>query len=299
MHLRGTITAMITPFIDQQLDEEGLADNIRFQIAQGVDGILLLGTTGEHPTLTQEEQMRAITIAHKIAEGKVSLWVGTGSNSTHQTILNTQRAKELGADIALIVTPYYNKPTQEGLFRHYEAITDQVDIPIVIYNNPTRTGINLEAQTLARMAQLPGIVGLKDSSGSINQVGEMMQAVRQVNPDFAMLSGDDVFTFPMMVFGAVGVVSVVSNLVPSRVVALVKALSEKRYDEAREMHFALLPLFKAAFLEPNPVPIKTAMQLCGMAAGGCRLPLCEMQPQHVERLRAVLESMHLIFHQNE
>lgn len=293
MHLKGTITALITPFIDQQLDEEGLADNIHFQIAQGVDGILLLGTTGEHPTLTQEEQIRAISIARKIANGKVSLWVGTGSNSTQQTIINTQRAKELGADIALIVTPYYNKPTQEGLFRHYEAIANQVDIPIVVYNNPTRTGINLETQTLVRMAQLSGIAGFKDSSGNIDQVGEMMHALRQANPACAMLSGDDVFTFPMMMFGASGVISVVSNLVPSRVVSLVKALSEKRYDEAREMHFALLPLFKAAFLETNPVPIKTAMQLCGMAAGGCRLPLCEMQPQHVEILRAVLESMQL------
>jgi 4-hydroxy-tetrahydrodipicolinate synthase len=294
MSIQGTITALITPFCDQKLDEEGLAENIRFQINQGVDGILVLGTTGESSTLTWEEQREVISIAVQEAKGHVPIWVGTGANNTLQAIEKTNQAKELGADIALIVTPYYNKPTQEGIFRHFEAISAKTDIPIVIYNIPGRTGTNIETHTLLRIAELPNIIGVKEASGNLNQAGDVLHGINERQLDLVVLSGDDALTLPMMALGAKGVISVVSNLIPSKVCQQVDAALKGRYDQAQHLHYELLPLYKVAFLETNPVPIKTAMNLCGMPAGECRLPLYQMSEHSVAILAQVLRNMGLL-----
>lgn len=282
--MKGTITALITPFLNEELNEEGLRANIRYQIEQGVDGILALGTTGEAATLSEQERERVIEIA--VEESTIPVWVGTGSYSTQETIKKTKRAQESGADVALIVTPYYNKPSQEGIFRHFEAIAHSVEIPIVVYNIPGRCGINLETATLVRIAQLPNVVGVKEASGNVNQAGDVIHAL----PSFKVFSGDDSLTLPLMALGAVGVVSVVSNLVPGPIVAQVNAALKGDFSEARRLHHELLPLYKGAFIESNPVPIKTAMTLSGMAAGPCRLPLYPLSPANFETLRQLLHT---------
>jgi 4-hydroxy-tetrahydrodipicolinate synthase len=294
MKLKGTITALITPFIHQKLDEEGLAQNIRYQIKNGINGILPLGTTGEAPTLSSEEQQRVISIAVREAKSQVPVWVGTGSYCTQQTIEKTQAAKDLGADVALIVTPYYNKPTQEGIYRHFEAIATRTEMPIVIYNIPGRCGTNIETATLMRIAELPHIVGVKEASGNINQAGDVLHTIAKKNPHFSLFSGDDTLALPMMALGASGVISVVSNLVPDRVIALTSAALQGQFERAQEIHYQLLPLFKAAFIETNPVPIKTAMRLCGMPAGDCRQPLWQMAPENLNTLHQLLADMQLI-----
>jgi 4-hydroxy-tetrahydrodipicolinate synthase len=291
--LSGTITALITPFKHQELDEEGLAYNIHHQLSQGIEGILLFGSTGEAPTLSPEEQKRMLSIAVREAKGKVPVWAGTGTYCTKQTIEKTRQAQELGADVALVVVPYYNKPTQEGLFRHFEALSACVQLPIIIYNIPGRCGTNIEPSTLMRLAALPHVVGIKDSSGNINQAGDYLHAVRQKRPDFALFSGDDIMTLPMLSLGASGVVSVASNLVPERVKALVDAAIRGQFQRAKELHYGLISLFKAIFMETNPIPIKAAMQICGMPSGGCRLPLSEMAPENLNTLRQLLEDMQL------
>ncbi len=294
MKLTGTVTALITPFINQELDEEGLAHNISYQISKGINGILPLGTTGESSTLSPEEQTRIISIAVREANGKVPVWVGTGSYCTRQTIEKTKRAQDLGADVALIVTPYYNKPTQEGIYRHFEAIATSIEMPIVIYNIPGRCGTNIETPTLMRIAGLPNIIGVKEASGNINQAGDVLHTIVEKHPHFLVFSGDDSLTLPMMALGAVGIISVVSNLVPTQVIALVNAVLQGQFDLAREIHYQLLPLYKTAFIETNPVPIKTAMNLCGMPSGECRLPLYPMAPENINTLRQLLQDMRLM-----
>ena len=294
MKLGGTITALVTPFKNQKLDEEGLACNIGYQIEKGIDGLFLLGTTGESSTLSLEEQSRIISIGIKEVDKRVPVWVGTGSYCTRQTIEKTKRAKDLGADVALIVTPYYNKPTQEGIYRHFEMVAARVEIPIVVYNIPGRCGTNIETSTLLRIAGLPNIIGVKESSGNVSQVGDVVHTVVQKYPNFSVFSGDDALTLPMMALGAVGTVSVVSNLVPAQVIAQVNAALQGRFDLARELHYQLLPLYKTAFIETNPIPIKTAMNLCKMPSGKCRLPLCPMTPKNIKILRQLLLQMQLI-----
>lgn len=294
MKLKGTITALITPFINNELDEEGLAQNIRFQIEQGIEGILPLGSTGESSTLSNEEQARIIAIALKEGSGKIPVWAGTGTYCTRQTIDKTKRARDLGVDVALIVTPYYNRPTQEGIFRHFEAITSSVDIPIVIYNIPGRCGTNIETATLARIAELPNIVGVKESSGNINQTGDFVHTISAKHPNFSVFSGDDVMTLPMMALGASGVVSVLSNLVPAKIIQLTHACVQRKFDLAKEIHYHLLPLCKAAFVETNPIPIKAAMKFCGMPSGECRLPLYQMAHDNLNNLHRLLIKMQLI-----
>lgn len=291
MKLKGTITALITPFINGAFDEEGMAENIRDQIAQGVDGIHPLGSTGEAATLSSQERTRVITAAVEAANGKVPVWVGAGTFCTKQTIDNIRQIEDLGGNVAVVVVPYYNKPTQEGIYRHFEAIAQKTRLPVVIYNNPSRCGINIETATLARIAELPNIAGIKESSGSINQAGDIIHTIARIHPHFAVFSGDDVQALPMIALGAVGVVSVVSNLIPARIVALVNACLQGQFEEARAMQSALLPIFHAAFIESNPIPIKTAMALCGKPSGECRLPLYKMAPAHLKALQKVLEHM--------
>ncbi len=208
-------------------------------------------------------------------------------------IEKTKRAQDLGADAALIVAPYYNKPTQEGLLRYFEAIASSVKIPIIVYNIPGRSVVNIETPTLFRMAALPNVIGVKEASGNINQIGDVIHAASRL-PNFTIPSGDDGLTYPLMAMGGSGVISVLSNLVPGLVSKMVKALAKGQFEEARLIHYQLLPLCKAAFVETNPVPIKTAMRLCGMAAGGCRLPLYEMSQPNLEALRHVLVNMKLV-----
>jgi 4-hydroxy-tetrahydrodipicolinate synthase len=294
MKLKGTVTAMITPFNGDEIDEDGLITNIHYQIEQGINGILVLGSTGEAPTLSPDEQTHVISIAVREAKKKLPIWVGTGTYCTKKTIENTNKAKDLGADVALIVTPYYNKPTQEGIFRHFEAIATKVEMPIVVYNIQARCGINIETSTLARIAGLPNVIGVKEASGNVSQVGDVIQAVIQNYPDFLIFSGDDILTLPMMVLGAHGVISVASNLVPSQVDSLVSAALDGDFASAKEIHHRLLPLFKAIFLETNPIPIKAAMNICGMPSGKCRLPLVELASDNFNTLQQLLSRMQLM-----
>lgn len=294
MERKGTITALITPFQGEELDREGFEKNIAFQLESGVSGILPLGTTGEAPTLAPDEKEAVIKIAVKQAKGKVSVWVGTGSYSTQETISKTRHAEELGADVALVVTPYYNKPMQEGIYRHFKAVAEATSLPIMVYNIEGRCGRNIETPTLKRLSEIPNIVGVKEASGNVLQMSEVIREMGQVRPDFAVMSGDDALALPLIALGGKGAVSVVSNLIPKEMVALINAALEGRFEEARAMHHRLFPLFRDAFIEVNPVPIKEAMTLCGMAAGKPRLPLCELLAENHLRLRKTLETIGLL-----
>jgi 4-hydroxy-tetrahydrodipicolinate synthase len=282
---KGVYTAIITPFDSHnQLDEEGLLQNIQYQIEGNVDGIVPLGTTGEAPTLSKEEKIKIIKMCVEEAKGIMPVIVGTGSYSTNETIERTKEAKDLGADAVLVVTPYYNKPTQEGLFQHFKALTDQVDIPVIVYNIQGRTGQNIQTDTLKRIAELPNIVGVKEASGQVSQMSDVIEMVARNYPHFSVLSGDDGLTLPLMSLGGDGVISVISNLFPKEVKALVTA----HYEEATNLHFSLMPFIRAAFIETNPIPIKAAMKIAGLPSGDCRLPLCDLQPQNYEHLKRVL-----------
>jgi len=294
MQMQGTYTAMITPFKNGAVDYDGFRANIHFQISQGINGILPIGTSGESPTLTRDEQTSLICVAVEEAKGKIPIMVGTGSNSTEHTIENTRIAKELGADIALVVTPYYNKPTNEGVYRHFKAVAEAVDIPIVVYNIQGRTGKNIDTTTLKRIADLPNIIGVKEASGNVDQVGEVINSIARTKPNFSVMSGDDSLTIPIIALGGKGIISVVSNLIPRKVVDMVNFALSGDFHNAREVHHYLLPLFKVVFIETSPIPIKAAMNMCNMPAGDYRLPLCELLPEDKEKLRKVLADMKLI-----
>jgi 4-hydroxy-tetrahydrodipicolinate synthase len=289
MKLAGTFTALITPFKNDQLDEEGLEFLLRKQMEEGVQGVVLMGSTGEGSTLNEEEQSRVVSIAVNIAKEKLILIAATGSYSTKMTIEKTAKAKKLGADAALVVTPYYNKPTQEGIFHHYEAITRAVDLPILLYNIPGRTGTNIESATMERIACLPHVVGVKESSGNFGLASEYLN----IHPDFTVLAGDDALTLPLMALGAKGVISVASNLVPRKMTLLVDACARGDFEEAKRHHFELLPFFRAEFIETNPIPIKEALELCGYPAGGVRLPLWKLRPENRQMLAEVMEALDL------
>ncbi len=286
LKLSGTITAMITPFTREgRVDYDGLAKNTEFQIREGVSGLVPLGTTGESPTIHEDEREKIIRKVVEVANKRVPVIVGTGTNSTEKTIMHTRQAKDLGADAVLIVSPYYNKPTQEGLYQHFIAVADSVDIPIVVYNIAGRTGVNIETATLKRMAEHKNIIAVKEASGSISQ---MMDVISEI-PSFPVLSGDDNLTLPLMSLGGRGVISVVSNILPGNVSMMTKYALENNFIEARKIHYHLLPIFKAAFVETNPVPIKAAMSMAGMPAGGCRMPLVKLLPANEEKLKKVVE----------
>lgn len=292
MSLRGLYTVVVTPFDSKgKLDEEGLRQNLRFQLKHRVDGIVLLGTTGEAPTLTSKEKERIIQIGVEEVKGKTSLWVGTGSYSTDLTIEQTLSAEKLGADGAMIVTPYYNRPSQQGLFRHFQAISHAVKIPICIYNIQSRTGQNLQTETLKQIASLPNIVGVKEASGNLAQITDVIETISNVMPGFHVISGDDALTLPVMALGGHGIFSVVSNLIPGPMKKLVDACLTGDFTAARSIHYALMPFFKGAFIDTNPIPIKAAMKLSGMAAGSCRLPLCDLSSENQQRLEHLLKSL--------
>lgn len=284
---KGAITAIVTPFKNGKVDEQKLRDLVEFQIKNGINGLVPVGTTGESPTLDNDEHHEVIEICIDAAAGRVPVIAGTGSNSTAEAISLTKHAAKAGADGALIVSPYYNKPTQEGLYRHYKAISDSVDIPIIVYNIAGRTAVNIETPTLARIAHdCKNVVGVKEASGSLTQ----MQSVKQECPeDFLLLSGDDALTLPVLSIGGVGIISVAANLIPGDVVGLVNAFNVGNLKEARQRHFKMLPLFSALFLETNPIPIKEAMGLAGLCSPELRLPLCPMSDANRAKLKKAME----------
>ncbi len=291
--LRGAYTALITPMhVDGSVDYDGFRNLVRFQLAKGIDGLVPLGTTGETPTLERDEQDTLIRISVEEAAGRVPIIVGVGSNSTAHTVANARRARELGADGVLVVTPYYNKPTNEGIYRHFAAVAEATDAFILIYNIASRSAKNIDVATMDRLSRLPTVAGVKEASGDIGQIGDVIRDIsaarRAEGRFFTVLSGDDAFTLPLCALGGDGVVSVVSNLVPDRVVALAAACLSGDIALARQLHYGLLPLFKGAFVETNPIPIKAAMGWAGLAAGPTRLPLCEMETANEPKLRAAL-----------
>jgi 4-hydroxy-tetrahydrodipicolinate synthase len=291
--LRGAFTALVTPMTREgDVDYDGFRRLVRFQIEAGINGLVPLGTTGETPTLERDEQDKLIRIAVEEAKGRLPVIVGAGSNSTKHAIENVKRAKELGADAVLVVTPYYNKPTNEGIFRHFAAIAEASDAPIVIYNIASRTAKNIDLPTMQRLSRIPTVVGVKESSGDIGQIGDFIHEVAAARVaegrPFSVLSGDDAYILPLIAMGGDGIVSVVSNLLPARVVALAQACLRGDWEKARELHYALLPIFKGAFIETNPIPIKAAMDWAGLPAGPTRLPMCPLMAENEPKLRAAL-----------
>jgi 4-hydroxy-tetrahydrodipicolinate synthase len=280
----GCTVALVTPFADGSLDEASLRGQVEWHINQGTPVLSPVGTTGESPTLSHEEHERVIAIVIEAASGRARVMPGTGSNSTSEAIRLTRFAARAGADGALVVAPYYNRPNQEGMYRHFAAIAECADLPIVLYNIPSRTGRNVEPETVERLAALGPIVAVKEASGSLDQVSELLERT-----DLTILSGDDSLTLPMLAVGAEGVVSVVGNLVPRDVMALIEAYQSGRLAEARGIHARLFPLCRDLLgLAPNPVPVKAALALVGRGAGEVRLPLCPLDERSLAVLRGSL-----------
>jgi 4-hydroxy-tetrahydrodipicolinate synthase len=293
MKFEGALTAMVTPFDKSgELDEDSLRANVNFQIERGIHGLVPVGTTGECATLSYAEHNRVIEIVVDATNGRVPVLAGTGSNSTREATMLTRHAKEVGADGALLVVPYYNKPTQAGLYQHYKHIAEEVDLPQVIYNIPSRTGVNMLPETMAKLAKLKNIVGVKEASGKLDQVARIIELTRGEN--FSVVSGNDSDTLEIMKLGGVGVISVASNLVPDKVAKMVDSFRSGDVETAEKINAELAPLFKALFIETNPGPVKMAMNWMGMAAGEPRLPLVELEPENQAKLRKVLVDMGLV-----
>jgi 4-hydroxy-tetrahydrodipicolinate synthase len=288
---RGSIVALVTPFKNGKVDEKGLCDLVEFHVKNGTSAILPCGTTGESATLSHEEHKLVIEIVVKAANGRIPVIAGTGSNSTYEALMLTSHAKEIGADGALLICPYYNRPTQKGLYMHFKEVADRVDIPQIIYNIPSRTGVNILPETVAKLAEHKNIVGIKEASGNLDQVSEI---VRLCGKDFDVLSGDDSLTLPIMSVGGKGVISVAANIVPRKVADLVESFDNGDIKRAMEIHHELYPLFKALFIETNPIPVKTAMGMMGMISDEMRLPMCEMSEENKRKLESVLKSYGLL-----
>jgi 4-hydroxy-tetrahydrodipicolinate synthase len=283
---QGSLVAMVTPFHDGRVDEGKLRELVEFHISHGTDGLVPCGTTGEDPTLSHEEHERVIEIVIEQARGRIPVIAGTGSNSTAATIDKTRHAARAGAAGALVVTPYYNKPTQQGLYEHYRAIAEATpDLPLIIYNIQGRTAVNMETETLARLAKIPNIVGVKEASGSLDQ---MTAVILACGPEFTVLSGDDNLTLPLMAVGGRGVISVVGNFLAREVADVTHAALEGDWKRARDLHLKLYPVCKAMFIETNPIPVKEAMAMLGMIRAEWRLPMCPMSPANREKLRQAL-----------
>ncbi len=288
----GSFVALVTPFKDDEsLDEAKLKELIEFQINGGTNGIVPCGTTGESPALSAEEHSRVVDLTIETVNGRVPVIAGTGSNSTTHTLHMTKHAKAVGADGALIVTPYYNKPTQEGLYAHYMKIADSVDIPIIIYNVPGRCGTDILSETIARLSEHPNIVGLKEATGLLRRASEVVQ---MCGDDFTVLSGDDVNTLPILSVGGRGVISVVANVAPADIAEMCNAFKVGNIELARKLHYKALPLSIDLFIETNPIPAKTALMLMGKLNGKMRLPLVPMVPANLEKLRETLDAAGLL-----
>jgi 4-hydroxy-tetrahydrodipicolinate synthase len=288
----GVFPALITPFRNGEVDVEALENLVEFQIQGGVSGLVPCGTTGETPALSEEEDRLVISTVVRVADGRVPVIAGTGSNSTASAIKYTKMAQEVGADASLQVAPYYNKPTQEGLYRHFAAIAESTDLPIILYNIPGRTGVTISAETTARLAEIPNIVGTKEATAAMDMTSEIRN---RCGEEFTILAGDDSLTLPIMSLGGSGVISVASNVAPAAVSEMVGAFLNGDVERARELHYALFDLFRVFFLETNPIPVKTAASLLGLCSDEMRLPLLPMSGPNLERLQEVLDrTAHLL-----
>jgi 4-hydroxy-tetrahydrodipicolinate synthase len=288
---KGSIVAIVTPFKNKKVDEKALGKLIDWHISEGTDAIVPCGTTGESATLDYEEHYRVIEVTIKIVNKRVPVIAGTGANATDETIMITQKAKKMGADGALLVAPYYNKPTQEGLYRHYKAVAESVDIPIILYNVPGRTAVNMLPPTVARLAEVKNIIAIKEATGDMRQVSDI---IRLCGDRMTVLSGDDFTTLPLLALGGKGAISVSANVAPKDVSEMIRAWERGNIAEARKLHFKLEPLNQAMFIETNPIPVKTALSMMGKIQEEFRLPLCQMSDENRKKLRNVLVTYGLI-----
>jgi len=286
---KGSIVALVTPFINGEIDEKALGELVNFHIENRTSAILPCGTTGESATMDHAEHMRVVQVVLEAASGRIPVIAGTGSNSTAEAIYLTREAAKLRADAALLVSPYYNKPTQEGLYQHYKAVAESADIPIILYNVPSRTGKNIEPETVAKLNEIENVVAIKEASGSLDQATQIASLC-----DITILSGDDSLTLPLMSIGATGVVSVAANVVPELTAKMTSAWLDGDPEAARKLHFELFPLFKSLFIETNPIPVKAAVAALGKIKEEYRLPLCPMAPANKEKLLNVMREMNLI-----
>jgi len=288
---KGSIVAIVTPFKNNAVDEKALTELIEWHIKEGTNAIVPCGTTGESATLDYEEHYRVIEITIKTVNKRIPVIAGTGANSTDETIMITRKAKDLGADGALLVAPYYNKPTQEGLYRHYKTVAESVDIPIVLYNVPGRTAVNMLPQTVARLAEIKNIVGIKEATGDMRQASDIL---RLCGDRLTVISGDDFTTFTLLALGGKGAISVSANVAPHDVASLFKAWEDGKIEEAKRLHYKLEPLNQAMFIETNPIPAKTALSMMGKIQEEFRLPLCPMSSENKDKLRKALVNYGLI-----
>jgi 4-hydroxy-tetrahydrodipicolinate synthase len=289
--IKGSIVAIVTPFKKGKVDEKAFGDLIEWHISQGTNAIVPCGTTGESATLDYKEHYRVIDFTIKTVNRRVPVIAGTGANATDETVEITRHAKKSGADAALLVSPYYNKPTQEGIYRHYKTVAAKVDIPIVLYNVPGRTAVNILPTTVARLAEIRNIVAIKEASGDMKQVSEI---IRLCGDKITVISGDDFTTLPLLALGGKGVISVSANVTPKMVSQMCSLWLKGQFDRARELHYRLEPLNAAMFIETNPIPVKTALAMMGRIKEEFRLPLCEMATGNKEKLRKVLMDLKLI-----
>src|ERR671939_997404 len=288
----GAFTALVTPFRNGEVDVEALEGMVEFQIHNGIHGLVPCGTTGETPAMSEEEDRIVISTVVRVANGRIPVIAGSGSNSTDMAIKYTRMAREAGADGSLQVAPYYNKPTQEGLYRHFATIAESTDLPLILYNIPGRTSVTISAETMARLAEIPNIGGVKDSTLSMNMISNVISLCGE---EFDVLSGDDPMTLPLISLGGVGVISVASNVAPGAVSDMVRALLSGDWERGRELHYELLPLFRALFVETNPIPVKTASSILGLCSDEMRLPLIPMSGDNLRRLQETLDrSAHLL-----
>ena len=285
----GSMVALVTPFRNGKVDEKALKGLLDFHLKEGTDVVIPCGTTGESATMTHDEHRGVMSFVVDYIHHRIPVICGCGSNNTTEALGLIQHAKKIKADGVLVVTPYYNKPTQEGLYRHYEYLTSRVDIPLILYNVPGRTGVSIAPETVARLSKIDTIVAIKEASGSMDQADQIMQLC-----DLPILSGEDSLNFPLIAIGARGVISVVANIAPKLVKGLVAAAMDGNMEEARSIHKLLYPISKAAFIETNPIPVKTALGMMGMIKPELRLPLCEMRPENKKKLAAVLQKLGVV-----
>jgi len=290
---KGSLVAMITPFTESgEVDEKGIKELVEFHIKNGTNGIVPCGTTGESPTLSHEEHKKVVDITIEAVAGRIPVIAGTGSNSTREAFDLTSHAKKAGADAALVVVPYYNKPTQKGLYLHYKKLAEEIDIPIIVYNVPSRTGTNLLPETLAKLAQLKNIAAVKEASGNLDQ---MTQIVELCGDNIVLLSGDDKLLLPVLSIGGKGVISVVANIIPRDVSDMVREFEEGNYQKSKEIFLSkVYPLSNAMFYETNPIPVKTSARLMGLPSGDLRSPLCSMNEDNLTKLKSDLVKFRLL-----
>lgn len=288
---KGSMVALVTPFRNGKVDEKALKELVEFHIKNGTTALVPCGTTGESATLSYAEHDKVIELTIEYAKGRIPVIAGTGSNSTDEAIALTKHAKSAGAAASLQVSPYYNRPTQKGLYLHFKAIAEAVDIPIILYNIASRTGVNIEPDTMAKLSQVKGIIGVKEASGSLEQMARIKKVC---DKDFLLISGDDALTLPVMAIGGVGIISVVANIIPKDVADMCSAFEKGDIKKAQKLHYGMLDLVKAMFVETNPIPVKTAMGLMKMCEAQMRLPLCDMLPENRDKLVNALKEYKLI-----